>query len=181
VVLDLVLIPLAVVIGTAAAGGVGRFVRVLTNPETLSAIVLTTLVALAVTLVNVITGTIIAWVLARDNFWGRAVVDVIIDVPFALPTIVAGLVLLTLYGPNSPLGLHLANTRWSVAPGSGLRDPALRGEVRPAGAGGDGRRRGGGRDLPRRRAVDGVLARGAARPGAGHRLGRRAVLRPWDQ
>lgn len=111
----LVLIPLAVVIGTAAAGGVGRFVRVLTNPETLSAIVLTTLVALAVTLVNVITGTIIAWVLARDNFWGRAVVDVIIDVPFALPTIVAGLVLLTLYGPNSPLGLHLANTRWSVA------------------------------------------------------------------
>ncbi len=111
----LVLIPLAVVIGTAAAGGVGNFLRVLTNSETLSAIVLTTLVSLGATLLNVVTGTIIAWVLARDNFWGRAVVDVIIDVPFALPTIVAGLVLLTLYGPNSPLGLHLANTRWSVA------------------------------------------------------------------
>ena len=52
-------------------------------------------------------GTIIAWVLVRDRFPGKALLDVIIDVPFALPTIVAGLVLLSLYGPNSPLGRAL--------------------------------------------------------------------------
>lgn len=104
----LVLIPLAVVVGTAAAGGVGPFVAVLTNAQTLSAIGLTTLVSLAVTVVNVVTGTAIAWVLVRDSFWGRGVIDVIIDVPFALPTIVAGLVLLSLYGPDSPVGVHLA-------------------------------------------------------------------------
>ena len=56
-------------------------------------------------------GTIIAWVLVRDRFPGKSSLDVIIDVPFALPTIVAGLVLLSLYGPNSPLGLHWAFTR----------------------------------------------------------------------
>lgn len=111
----LVLIPLAVVIGTSAAGGAGRFLAVLTNAQTVHAIGLTTLVSLGVTLLNVVTGTIIAWVLARDDFWGRGVIDVVIDVPFALPTIVAGLVLLALYGPDSPVGLHMANTRWSVA------------------------------------------------------------------
>lgn len=86
----------------------GPFVAVLTNAQTLSAIGLTTLVSLAVTVVNVVTGTAIAWVLARDSFWGRGVIDVIIDVPLALPTIVAGLVLLSLYGPDSPVGVHLA-------------------------------------------------------------------------
>lgn len=111
----LVLIPLAVVVGTAAAGGPGKFVAVLTSAQTVAAIGLTTLISLAVTVVNVITGTAIAWVLARDSFWGRGVIDVIIDIPFALPTIVAGLVLLSLYGPDSPFGVHLANTRWSVA------------------------------------------------------------------
>ena len=60
------------------------------------------------TVVNIVMGTIIAWVLVRDRFWGKGVLDVIIDVPFALPTIVAGLVLLSLYGPESPLGLHWA-------------------------------------------------------------------------
>jgi hypothetical protein len=46
----------------------------------------------------------LAWVLVRDRFWGKRLLDLVIDVPFALPTIVAGLVLLTLYGPKSPLG-----------------------------------------------------------------------------
>ena len=52
-------------------------------------------------------GTIIAWVLVRDRFPGKSILNVIIDVPFAMPTIVAGLVLLSLYGPNSPLGHRL--------------------------------------------------------------------------
>jgi len=64
--------------------------------------------------VNIVMGTDIAWVLVRDRFWGKAVLDVVIDIPFALPTIVAGLVLLSLYGPRSPIGVNVANTRASV-------------------------------------------------------------------
>jgi sulfate transport system permease protein len=69
---------------------------------------------LIITLINVVMGTIIAWVLVRERFPGAAVLDVIIDLPFALPTIVAGLVLLSLYGPQSPLGVNEANTRNAV-------------------------------------------------------------------
>jgi sulfate transport system permease protein len=61
-----------------------------------------------------VVGTIIAWVLVRDDFRGKSLVNAVIDLPFALPTIVAGLTLLTLYGPNSPVGLHIAYTRASV-------------------------------------------------------------------
>ena len=87
----------------------------LTNPQTWAAITLTVRQALLVTLLNIVMGTVIAWVLVRDHFPGKAVLDVIIDVPFALPTIVAGLVLLSLYGPNSPLGLHWAFTEHAVS------------------------------------------------------------------
>jgi sulfate transport system permease protein len=110
----LVLIPLAMVVGTASTDGVGGFVKVITNSQTLSAVGLTVTQAVLVTLVNVVMGTVIAWVLVRDRFPGKAILDVVIDIPFALPTIVAGLVLLSLYGPNSPLGVNVANTRYSV-------------------------------------------------------------------
>jgi sulfate transport system permease protein len=70
--------------------------------------------SLAVTVVNIVMGTALAWVLVRDRFWGKRLVDIVIDVPFALPTIVAGLVLLSLYGPSSPLGVNAANTRFAV-------------------------------------------------------------------
>jgi sulfate transport system permease protein len=106
----LVLIPLSAVIATAGSGGWDRYLGVLRNDQTWAAVTLTVGQALVVTAVNVVVGTIIAWVLVRDRFPGKAVLDVIIDVPFALPTIVAGLVLLSLYGPNSPLGLHWAFT-----------------------------------------------------------------------
>ena len=59
-------------------------------------------------------GTLIAWVLVRDRFVGKRALEVVIDIPFALPTIVAGLVLLSLYGPTSPLGVNVANTRQAV-------------------------------------------------------------------
>jgi sulfate transport system permease protein len=67
-----------------------------------------------VTAVNVVMGTALAWVLVRDRFWGRRALDIVVDVPFALPTIVAGLVLLALYGQNSPVGVNVANTRFAV-------------------------------------------------------------------
>ena len=59
-------------------------------------------------------GTLIAWVLVRDAFRGKRLVEIVIDIPFALPTIVAGLVLLTLYGGDSPIGVHLVGTRRGI-------------------------------------------------------------------
>jgi sulfate transport system permease protein len=110
----LVMLPLAVVVATAGEGGWDRYWSVIRNDQTWAALSLTVGQAVLVTLVNVVVGTVIAWVLVRDQFWGKRVLDVIIDVPFALPTIVAGLVLLSLYGPNSPIGVHWAFTRYAV-------------------------------------------------------------------
>jgi len=110
----LVLIPLALVVTTALSGGIGAFFDTITSPSTLSAIELTVVQAVLVTLLNVVMGTVLAWVLVRDRFWGKRILDVVIDIPFALPTIVAGLVLLSLYGPKSPIGVNVAGTRASV-------------------------------------------------------------------
>jgi sulfate transport system permease protein len=110
----LVLIPLALVVVSAAEGGWQTFADTLRNPQTAAALRLTVSQALLVTLVNVVMGTLIAWVLVRDSFPGKALLEVVIDVPFALPTIVAGLVLLSLYGPQSPIGVDVANTEASV-------------------------------------------------------------------
>jgi sulfate/thiosulfate transport system permease protein len=111
----LVLIPLTAVVVTAAEGGWTTYYDVLTNPQTWAAVTLTVQQAVLVTAINIVMGTVIAWVLVRDNFPGMRVLDVIIDVPFALPTIVAGLVLLSLYGPNSPMGVHWAFTEHAVS------------------------------------------------------------------
>src|SRR4051794_12703162 len=110
----LVLIPLSAIIVKAAGGGLSTFVDVLSNEQTRSALQLTVLSSLGVTALNMVMGTMIAWVLVRDRFPGMALLDLVIDIPFALPTIVAGLVLLSLYGPNSPIGVEVNNTRWAV-------------------------------------------------------------------
>jgi len=110
----LVLLPLSAVVAAATEGGWSAFWRAVTTPQTAAAIRLTVGMAFAVTVVNVVMGTLIAWVLVRDRFAGKRLLEVLIDIPFALPTIVAGLVLLSLYGPKSPLGVNLANTRPAV-------------------------------------------------------------------
>jgi sulfate/thiosulfate transport system permease protein len=110
----LVLIPLAMVVVQAGSEGLGGFFSVITDSQTLSAVELTVAQAVLVTAVNVVMGTVIAWVLVRDRFPGKRILDVVIDIPFALPTIVAGLVLLSLYGPRSPLSVNVANTRYAV-------------------------------------------------------------------
>jgi sulfate transport system permease protein len=110
----LVLIPLAAIVVTAGGEGWHGYVDTLTNPQSWAAIKLTVGQSLLVTGVNMLMGTMIAWVLVRDRFWGKRLLDVVIDIPFAMPTIVAGLVLLGLYGPKSPLGINVANTRTSV-------------------------------------------------------------------
>jgi sulfate transport system permease protein len=110
----LVLIPLALVVIQSTDGGWATFRDTLTNPQTAAALRLTVTQSLIVTAVNVVLGTLIAWVLVRDEFPGKRLLEVVIDIPFALPTIVAGLVLLSLYGPSSPLGINVANTERSV-------------------------------------------------------------------
>ncbi len=110
----LVLIPLGALVVTATAGGWEQYATTLGSAQTWAAIRLTVSQALWVTLLDVVMGTVIAWVLVRDRFVGRSVLDVVIDIPFALPTIVAGIVLLSLYGKDSPLGLEWANTERSV-------------------------------------------------------------------
>jgi sulfate transport system permease protein len=110
----LVLIPLAAIVATAGQDGWHGYVDTLRNPETWAAIKLTVGQSLIVTAINVVMGTMIAWVLVRDRFWGKRLLDLVIDIPFAMPTIVAGLVLLSLYGPRSPIGINVSNTRNSV-------------------------------------------------------------------
>ncbi|GAA1135777.1 sulfate ABC transporter permease subunit CysT [Nocardioides aquiterrae] len=110
----LVLIPLSAIIVKASGGGWSTYEAVLTSPNTRAALQLTIVSALIITALNMVMGTVIAWVLVRDRFPGKAVLDLVIDIPFAMPTIVAGLVLLSLYGPQSPIGVTVNGTRWSV-------------------------------------------------------------------
>jgi sulfate transport system permease protein len=110
----IVLFPLSAVIWTGAKAGPSQFWHYITSPDAKSALILTLAIAVITTLINCIMGTLIAWVLVRDRFFGRTAIDAIIDLPLVLPTIVAGLVLLALYGTQSPIHLNLAYTRIGV-------------------------------------------------------------------
>jgi sulfate transport system permease protein len=107
-------LPLAAVVAASREDGLSGFWDSISNPEAVAALKLSVVAAILAALVNAIFGTITAWVLVRDRFPGRAVINAVIDLPFALPTIVAGLVLLALYSPRSPIGVHLAFTRWAI-------------------------------------------------------------------
>jgi sulfate/thiosulfate transport system permease protein len=109
-----VLLPIAALLWEAKKLGGEGFWQAVSNPEAVSALEVTFAAALIVTAINAVLGTITAWVLVRDDFRGKTLVNAVIDLPFALPTIVAGLTLLTLYGNFSPVGVHLAATRGSV-------------------------------------------------------------------
>jgi sulfate/thiosulfate transport system permease protein len=110
----LVLLPIAALLAKSGNGGLSAFWREISNPEAVAAIKLTLIASVIVVLINAVFGTIIAWVLVRDEFPGKGIVNALIDLPFALPTIVAGVVLLALYGKDSPLGIDVAFTRASV-------------------------------------------------------------------
>jgi sulfate transport system permease protein len=110
----IVLIPLAAVAAKSFEGGLGAFWEAITDSQAVASLKLTLGVSLLVVAVNAVFGTIVAWVLVRDPFRGRSVVNALIDLPFALPTIVAGLTLLALYGPNGPSGVNVGYTRAGV-------------------------------------------------------------------
>ncbi len=86
----------------------------MSSPAAVAALKLTIGASLAVSLVNAVFGTVTAWVLVRDDFRGKTMMNAVIDLPFALPTIVAGLTLLALYGPRSPIGVNVAYTRTAI-------------------------------------------------------------------
>jgi sulfate transport system permease protein len=110
----LVLLPLAALITNAFSGGWSEFWAAVTQPEAVAALELTLAISAIVAVVNSIAGLAIAFVLVRDDFRGKAVVSALIDLPFALPTIVAGLTLLALYGASSPFHVDLAGTRLGI-------------------------------------------------------------------
>ena len=85
-----------------------------TSSQSVAALKLTIAASLVVAVINAFAGTAIAWTLVRDRFFGQSVVNALVDLPFALPTIVAGLTLLALYGPKSPAGVNVAFTRWAI-------------------------------------------------------------------
>ncbi len=101
--LIIVVLPIAAVAWRSTGNGWSGFWTVVSSPEVVAALKLTVLMSSLAVLTTAVFGTIIAWVLVRDSFAGKSVVNAIIDLPFALPTIVAGLVIMALYGPRTPI------------------------------------------------------------------------------
>jgi sulfate transport system permease protein len=107
-------LPIAALVWASRGEGISGFWYWITQPEPVAALELTLAIAALVALTNAVFGTLIAWVLVRDSFPGRRLVNAVIDLPFALPTIVAGLLVLALYGPESPVHVHAAFTRSAI-------------------------------------------------------------------
>jgi sulfate/thiosulfate transport system permease protein len=110
----IVILPMAAIASASTENGAASFWDAVSNPEAVAALKLSVVISLLATLLNAVLGTVTAWVLVRDNFRGKSIVNAVIDLPFALPTIVAGLLLLALYGPRSPVHVSIAYTRWAV-------------------------------------------------------------------
>jgi len=113
----LILVPLAGLGWTSAALGWNEFWRLASDPRVLSALRTSLSTSAAAALVNVVFGVIVAWVLVRYRFPGRRLIDAAVDLPFALPTAVAGIALTAIYAPNGwigqflqPWGLRIAYT-----------------------------------------------------------------------
>jgi len=110
----IVLIPLAALVARSTDGGLDTFWSAVTSRQAVAALKLSLWTSLAVAAVNAVAGTATAWVLVRDRFRGKGVINALIDLPFALPTIVVGIILLALVGPTSPVGLHAIATTWAI-------------------------------------------------------------------
>lgn len=117
----MLLLPIAALITKSLTLGIGEFWRIATQPIALSAYEVTFITALAAGIINGFMGTLVAWVLVRYNFPGKKIIDAAVDLPFALPTSVAGLVLATVYSDRgwigqlfAPFGIKIAFTRLGV-------------------------------------------------------------------
>ncbi len=103
-----VLAPLAALLATSLRGSPSEFLATVTTPRVLAALRLSFLLSLAAAAVSALLGLLLGWVLVRYRFPGRRVLGALVDLPFALPTAVAGITLTTLYAPNGWLGKPLA-------------------------------------------------------------------------
>ena len=110
-----VLLPLAALVADAAGLGLNGIWAVATEPRVLAALRISFGLAFAAALVDCLFGLLIAWVLTRYQFPGRKLLDAAVDLPFALPTAVAGIALATLYAPNGWIGRILAEFGIKVA------------------------------------------------------------------
>src|ERR1700761_3186994 len=110
----IVLLPLAALLDKSLSEGLGHFWEQVSSPQAKQSLELILVCSLIVVAINAVFGTIVAWLLVRDNFPGKAVVNAIIDLPFALPTIVASLILIELWGNNSPVGINIALSRTAI-------------------------------------------------------------------
>jgi sulfate/thiosulfate transport system permease protein len=117
----IVLIPLAAVFWKTSTLTWSQFAHVVTSPQALAAYRLSFGASLLAAFINAVFGLIVAWVLVRYNFFGKKIIDALVDLPFALPTAVAGITLATLYAPNgwigqffTPLGIKISFTRLGV-------------------------------------------------------------------
>ncbi len=110
----LVLLPLAALTAKSLSLGLNHFWDQISAPAAINSLELTLVASLIVVVINGFFGTILAWLLVRDEFPGKSAVNAVIDLPFALPTIVASLILIELWGRNSPLGIDLSLSRTAV-------------------------------------------------------------------
>jgi len=109
-----VALPIAALVWSSTKQGGAGFWDTVSSPEAVAALELSLVLAAVAALASAVLGTITAWVLVRDEFRGKALMNAVIDLPFALPTIVVGLVLLALYGPQSPVGIDVSLTRTAI-------------------------------------------------------------------
>ena len=111
----IVLLPLAALTAKSLDGGLGHFWDSISSRQAVAALKFTVIISVVVAAINAVAGLAVAWTLVRDEFPGRKFVNAVIDLPFAMPTIVAGITLLALWGPQSPVGVNLAFTQVAVA------------------------------------------------------------------
>ena len=105
----IVALPIAALVWASTQDGAQSFWDAVSSRQAVDALRFSLLISLGVAAINAVMGTLIAWVLVRDDFRGKSVVNAIIDLPFALPTIVAGLVIMALYGPRTPLEVSIGS------------------------------------------------------------------------
>lgn len=100
----LIVLPIVAITAEAFKGGLQNLFYQISLPEGLYALKLTFFLALFLALINIVTGTATAWVLVRYRFPLKNFMNALIDIPFAIPTVVTGIMLVAIYGPNSPIG-----------------------------------------------------------------------------
>jgi sulfate/thiosulfate transport system permease protein len=110
----LIILPICAIIVEAFKGGFGELWSQITLPQTLESLLLTFKAAFITMAINVVTGTAVAWVLVRYRFPFSNFINAMVDIPFAIPTVVTGIMLVVLYGPNSTVGGFLGRYNWEI-------------------------------------------------------------------